>query len=111
MEVAHTVVDALEEKKGENILLIDIRDVTVFAEYFVICSGTSNRMLKALADGVIEKVRDEHDLRARVEGSPDDGWLLVDYGDLILHLFSPDRRNYYRLEELWSQGKVLLHVQ
>jgi len=111
LEVAHTVVDALEEKKGENILLIDIRDVTVFAEYFVICSGTSNRMLKALADGVIEKVRDEHDLRARVEGSPDDGWLLVDYGDLILHLFSPDRRNYYRLEELWSQGKVLLHVQ
>lgn len=111
MEVAHTVVDALEEKKGENILLIDIRDVTVFAEYFVICSGTSDRMLKALADGVIEKVRDEHDLRARVEGSPDDGWLLVDYGDLILHLFSPDRRSYYRLEELWSQGKVLLHVQ
>ena len=111
MEVAHTVVDALEEKKGENILLIDIRDVTVFAEYFVICSGTSDRMLKALADGVIEKVREEHDLRARVEGSPDDGWLLVDYGDLILHLFSPDRRSYYRLEELWNQGKVLLHVQ
>lgn len=111
MEVAHTIVDALEEKKGEDILLLDIRDIAIFAEYFIICTGTSDRMLKALADGVIEQVREKHDLRPRVEGAPDDGWVLVDYGDLILHLFSPERRAYYMLEQLWSEGKVLLHVQ
>lgn len=111
MELARTIVDALEAKKGEDILLLDIREVTVFAEYFVIASGTSDRMLAALADGVKQKVREAFDLRARSEGSPNDGWLLVDFGDVIVHLFSPERRDYYRLEELWQQGKVILRLQ
>lgn len=68
-------------------------------------------MLNALAEAAIEKARQVHDLRGRVEGDPRNGWLLADFGDVILHLFSPDRRDYYRLEELWSQGKVLLHLQ
>ncbi len=68
-------------------------------------------MLDALADGTESSVRDQFDLRPRVEGSPRNGWLLVDFGDVILHLFSPERRDYYRLEELWSRGKVLLHLQ
>jgi ribosome-associated protein len=68
-------------------------------------------MLRALADGAVEKVKEHTDRRARVEGEPRDGWVLVDFGDIVLHLFSPDRREYYRLEELWSEGKVLLHLQ
>jgi len=68
-------------------------------------------MLKALADGAVETVRKQYQLRARVEGEPGEGWLLVDFGDVILHLFSPNRRDYYRLEELWSDGKVVLHLQ
>jgi ribosome-associated protein len=90
---------------------LDIHEVAIFAEYFVICTGTSDRMLQALADAAIEQVRLRHGLRARLEGRPQDGWILVDYGDLILHLFSPDRRDYYRLEELWQHGKVLLRLQ
>jgi ribosome-associated protein len=101
----------LEEKKGENIALIDIRELADFAEYFVICSGTSDRMLQALADDVRKRVRSVYRLRGRVEGESYDGWILVDYGDVVLHLFSPDRRNYYRLEELWGDGKILLHLQ
>jgi ribosome-associated protein len=90
---------------------MDIHELAIFADYFVICSGTSDRMLQALADSAVEQVKRQSDRRARVEGEPRDGWVLVDFGDVILHLFSPDRRDYYRLEELWSEGKVLLHLQ
>ncbi len=68
-------------------------------------------MLQALADDVIERVRDAFHVKGRVEGHPQDGWLLIDYVDVVVHLFSPDRRNYYRLEELWSKGKVLLRLK
>jgi ribosome-associated protein len=90
---------------------LDIREVAFFAEFFVICTGTSDRMLEALADAAIEQVKTKHDLRSRLEGRTQDGWILVDFGDVILHLFSPDRRDYYRLEELWQKGKVLLRLQ
>ena len=109
--MARTVVDALEDKKGEDIVLIDIKEISSFADYFIICSGTSDRMLDALADSVRRLFKDTQGLTGRVEGTARDGWLLVDFGDVILHLFSPDRREYYNLEELWSQGKVLLHLQ
>jgi ribosome-associated protein len=68
-------------------------------------------MLQALVDEVLEKVRANYRLRGRVEGAPIDGWMLVDYGDVVVHLFSPDRRDYYRLEELWNKGKVLLRLK
>ncbi len=111
MEVARTIVDVLEDRKGEDIVLMDIRDVTVFADFFVICTGTSDRMLNALADAAEGKIKEKFAIRGRIEGSPDYGWVLVDFGDVILHLFSPDQRDYYRLEDLWGKGKVLLHLQ
>jgi ribosome-associated protein len=111
MEIARTIVTALEEKKSEDIILLDIHEVAYFADYFVICSGTSNRMLQALADSAVERVKQDYQIQARVEGVADHGWLLVDFGDVILHIFSPERRNYYQLESLWSGGKVLLHLQ
>lgn len=92
-------------------MLMDIYDLTVFASYFVICSGTSERMLKTLADAAAQTVKDEFGLIARTEGDTNGGWILIDFGDVVVHLFSPDRRAYYRLEELWDQGKVLLHLQ
>ena len=111
LEIAHTIVDTLEDKLGEDILLLDIRDVSTIADYFVICSGTSDRMLDALADAVQREVRTQHHLKARIEGDPRTGWLLADYGGVIVHLFSPDRREFYQLEELWSEGKIVLHLQ
>lgn len=101
----------MENKKGEDIILIDLHDIAIFADYFVICSGSTNRMIQALVDSAIDQVKKEYRINARVEGQAEDGWMLVDYGDIILHIFSPQRRDYYRLEELWSEGKVLLHVQ
>lgn len=105
------MVNSLEEKKGEKILLIDIREIASFTDYFVICNGTSERMLDSLADAVRDSAKQNFGLVGRVEGVPSAGWLLVDLGDVVVHLFSPDRRDYYRLEELWSQGKILLRLQ
>lgn len=68
-------------------------------------------MLNALADAAIETVKENYGLNARIEGAPENGWVLVDFGDVILHLFSPDRRDYYRLEDLWSEGKILVRLQ
>ena len=101
----------MEERKGEDILLLDIGKVASFTSFFVICTGTSDRMLNALADAVIEKTRVDYKRKNRVEGSPDGGWLVLDYGSVVVHLFAPDVREYYGLEELWSEGKVLLRVQ
>jgi len=109
--LARTIANVLEEKKGENIVLIDIRELADFAEYFVLCSGTSVRMLQALADDVRQRVKEVYSLNGRIEGQSHDGWILMDFGDVVLHLLSPDRRDYYRLEELWGDGKILLRLQ
>ena len=92
-------------------VLIDIKKQALFADYFIICSGTSDRMLNALAKSVIEFLHQVYHLLVKMEGEPQEGWVLLDAGDIIIHLFSPEQRNYYRLEELWSQGKTLLRVQ
>jgi ribosome-associated protein len=68
-------------------------------------------MLEALADDLVRGLRKARKLRGRLEGKSQEGWILVDYGDLVVHLFSPDRRDFYNLEELWGDGKVLLRVQ
>jgi ribosome-associated protein len=90
---------------------LDIKNLSIFADYFIICSGTSDRMLNALAKSVVEFIHQNYHLAANNEGEPRDGWVLVDAGDIIIHLFSPEKRSYYRLEDLWSQGKIRLHVQ
>jgi ribosome-associated protein len=68
-------------------------------------------MLNALADGVTEKTRQDHRKKGRIEGTPDAGWMIIDYGDIVVHLFDADLRRYYQLEQLWVEGKVLLRVQ
>ena len=68
-------------------------------------------MIQGLVNATMDELKKKYRLRARIEGLAEDGWILLDYGEIILHIFSPHRRDYYRLEELWSQGKILLHVQ
>ncbi len=111
MDLARSVVTTLEDKKGEDILLLDIQNLASFADYFVLCNGTSDRMLESLADAIRESVKKQFGMTAGVEGEPTDGWLVIDLGDVVVHLFSPDQRDYYDLEKLWDRGKVLLRVQ
>lgn len=111
LDLAHTIVAALEDKKAENIVLMDLEKVAMFTSYFVICTGTSDRMLDALADGVLEKVRETYELKGLLQGQAASGWVLVDYGSVIVHCFAPETREFYRLEDLWREGKVLLRLQ
>lgn len=104
-------MDLLEDKKAEDIVLLDVRVVASFTDFFIVCSGGSDRTVQALVDMIQEKVRELANRRGRVEGQPRDGWVLVDFGDLIVHVFSPDQRDFYRLEELWREGKTLVRVQ
>jgi ribosome-associated protein len=111
LELAHTIVETLEDKKGENIVLMDLQNIAMFTDYFVICSGTSDRMLDALADAVVEKVHEATDIKGRPQGQSASGWLVIDFGSVIVHCFAPETRDFYKLEELWKEGKVLLRVQ
>jgi ribosome-associated protein len=92
--------------------LLDIRDEAVFTDYFLICNGDNDRQLRTLADSIAEDAKKKAKLIASGrEGAASSGWLLMDFGDLIVHLFSPEKRDYYRLEELWTDAHVVLRLQ
>lgn len=104
-------MNILEDKKGENIVLVDVHEISSFTDYFVFVTGTSDRMLESLAKAVSEGIDEQFDINSKVEGSSQTGWVVVDLGDTVVHLFSPQQRDYYRLEDLWSKGKTLLRLQ
>lgn len=101
----------LEEKKAEKILLLDIQELTTFTDYFILCNGTSDRMLQALSNSLREFVKQEYEINVQLEGESRDGWIVADLEDIVIHFFSPELRNYYKLEQLWSKGRVILNLQ
>jgi ribosome-associated protein len=112
LDVAHSIIDLLDSKKGQNIILLDMVAASSFTDYFVICTGGSARTLKALSDEVRTQLKKDYSSGlSHIEGDADSGWILHDYGDVILHLFSENLRQYYGLEDLWSESTVLLHLQ
>lgn len=106
-------MDVVEDRKAEDIVLLDLRPDTVIADFFVIATGSSNRQLRALTDYVKEEIKEKLSLTSfSIEGTPDSGWVLLDYGDVVVHLFSEDQREYYDIEGLWSNvANVLLSIQ
>ncbi|MGJ3239295.1 MAG: ribosome silencing factor [Anaerolineae bacterium] len=113
LELARYVVDVVEDRKAEDIVLLDLRPDTVLADFFVIANGNSERQLRALMDYVREDVKKNLDqLPYSLAGTPESGWIVLDYGDVVVHLFSENQRDYYNLEALWSaSGNVLLSIQ
>jgi ribosome-associated protein len=110
--LARLIVDFIADKKGENIVLMDLREVSLIADYFVIGSATNERQLNAVTDYIRDELKKrQHHSPLRVEGRGDNGWVLMDYGDVVVHLFSPEVRSYYDLEGLWRDANVLVHVQ
>jgi len=106
------MVDTILDKKGSHISLLDLREQSVFADYFLICTAENDRQLSALARSVVEDARNNGNVLPNGrEGMAENGWVLVDFGDLIVHLFSPETREYYKLEELWAEAHVVLHMQ
>jgi ribosome-associated protein len=111
LELARALTEALAEKKGEDILLLDLIGVCSFADYFVLSTGLSERTLQALADDLLRKFKGvARTGRAPSEGSAASGWILLDFGAVIVHLLSPSQRKYYKLEELWHDGRVILRI-
>ena len=105
-------MDSILDKKGTNIVILDVSAQTVFTDYFLLCDADNERQLKALSDGIAEDAKKKADVRKwAVEGEPASGWMLVDFGDLVVHVFSEEQRDYYKLEELWSKGHTVLRIQ
>jgi len=113
LELARHIVDIAEENKAEDIVLLDLRPETVIADFFVLLNGNSDRQLRALVEYIQEGVKEKFDLKPfAVEGKPESGWVLIDFAQVVVHVFLEDQREYYDLEGLWrSVGSVLLSIQ
>ena len=111
-ELARKIVEILEDNKAEDVTIVDVGmpEKVDIADYFVIANGTSDRMIDSLANYVVDGVRDECKVHGTIQGVTGGGWMLIDYGDVIVHIFSPDRRSYYSIEDLYKESKVLLRV-
>jgi ribosome-associated protein len=111
LALARRIVDLASDKKAGDIVLLEIGQLTSLADYFVICSGSSERQLGAIADGIAEGLRDEGIKPIGREGSSNAHWMLIDYGAVIVHIMAPPERDFYQLERLWSEAPILLRVQ
>jgi ribosome-associated protein len=109
--LARKIIDALSDKQAEDILLLDIRGVASFADYFVIASAGSDRQMQAVLDAVEEVLEEDNPTLLGREGEPASGWVLLDYGDVILHLFAPEEREYYDLEGMWHAATPVVRIQ
>lgn len=106
--LARACAAAAEDKKAENPVILNMQEIANFTDYFVICSGSSEPQLKAIASSIREQVREKFDLRPRTEdGAPISQWIILDYGDVIVHLFHTEKREVYGLENLWSDAPRL----
>lgn len=104
--LAENIVKAIDDKKGKNIVLLDIREKTGIADYFVICTGNTKIQTKAIADGIEEKLDKEFGVEVlHREGFQSGEWILLDYSTVVVQIFQPEAREYYNLEKLWSDGK------
>ena len=109
--MAHAIVNAAADKKASNIVMLDLRPVALIADYFVLCDGESTRQLRAIADAIVESLKELGERPLRIEGTPDSGWVLVDFGAVIAHVFSPELRAYYDLESLWKEAPMVVRMQ
>ncbi len=110
LAMAHRIVELASDKKASDILLLDVRSQTTMTDYFVICSGASDRQLNAIAGGIVDGLKDDDDVPLSREGDAGSHWLLVDFGGVIVHVMSKPEREFYQLEKLWSEASLLLHI-
>ncbi len=110
LEVAQFIVDVASDKLAEDIVLLDLRGLAPFADYFVIMSAESSRQIEALEGDLTQTLKDAGISRHHREGTPASGWVLLDFSDVIVHLFSPEEREFYDLERLWRRAPQVVRV-
>jgi len=111
IEVARKAVEAASGKQAIDIVLLDVRGLCSFADYFVICSGDSGRQIKTIYGEVGHTLKKEGILPLHHEGTIDSGWLLIDFGDVIVHIFATFEREYYQLDDLWDKATPVVRIQ
>ena len=110
-KAAHLAVDVASDRQATDIVLLDVHAISGFTDFMVIMSVNSVRQLDAVADTLIEEIEKAGLTIHHREGKPDSGWVLVDFGDLVLHVFSEEQREHYRLEQVWALAKKVVRVQ
>jgi ribosome-associated protein len=112
LSLARHIVDLASDKQASDIVLLDIRGISLIADYFVICTAGSERQTAAILKDLGEKVLEEFARKPlHTEGASDSGWVLLDYGDVIVHIFSPQQRSFYNLEQLWAAATPIVRLQ
>ena len=109
-ELAHRIVEIASDKKGNDIVMLRTAELTSMADFFVICSGRSDRQVNALASAIVGELRDEGIRPMGLEGRQSARWVLLDYGTVIVHIFAPEEREYYGLERLWSKAAKVVRI-
>ena len=103
-ELVDRIAEIASDKKAADITILDVREIVGYTDYFLICSGNTERQAKAIHDGIHEGLKAEGVLPRRVEGARQARWILMDYLDCVVHIFTPEARAYYRLEQLWGEA-------
>ncbi len=104
------VVDLSSDKLAEDIVMLDLRQVAPFADYFVLMSADSSRQIEALEEDITAALKEAEVRRFHREGTPSSGWVLLDFSDVIVHIFGAEQREFYNLESLWSRAKQVVRV-
>lgn len=108
LKTAKAIVAALEDKKAEDIKILDISNISVMADYFILASGTNRNQIQAITDNVQEKLHKSGVNLKQIEGYETANWVLLDYGDVIVHVFDKENRLFYDLERIWADGKIVV---
>jgi len=111
IDLARRIVELAEDKKASDIVVLELAPLTTVADYFVICSGGSERQLDAIADGILEGLRGDKVRPIGREGLAVSHWILLDFGAVVVHVFTPPERDYYGIEKHWSEARTILQVQ
>jgi ribosome-associated protein len=109
--LARAIAEVAIDKKAVDVVVLDIRELSVIADYFVVCTGANARQIQAVADAIKDKLSELKAPSRGFEGSAGSGWMLLDCGDVIVHIFGPMEREFYRLERLWSGAPAVVYVQ
>ncbi len=111
IEIARKAVEAASNKQANDIVLLDVREICGFADYFVICSGESDRQVEAILDEIEHTLKKGGISPLHSEGTIDSGWAVLDFGDVIVHIFAPLEREYYQLDKLWGRATPVVRIQ
>jgi ribosome-associated protein len=105
VDLARTIADLAADKKAIDVVELDVAEILDYTDRFIVCSGNTDRQTKAIADGIHEGLKKHHGVvPRRIEGLPEARWILMDYLDVVVHVFTPEAREFYRLEQLWGEA-------